>query len=95
MLRSLRCVALALFTLALGAISFAEQKSVTIWGANFTPDTKGFEALVREFERRNPDLRVRVLSMGAGKMNPQKLMTAVVGGVAPDVVKQDRFTIGD
>ena len=28
-------------------------------------------------------------------MNPQKLMTAIVGGVPPDLVQQDRFTIGD
>ncbi len=33
--------------------------------------------------------------MGAGAMNPQKLMTAIVGGVPPDLVQQDRFTIGD
>ncbi len=33
--------------------------------------------------------------MGAGGMNPQKLMTSIVGGVAPDVIAQDRFTIGD
>jgi multiple sugar transport system permease protein len=28
-------------------------------------------------------------------MNPQKLMTAIVGGVPPDVIDQDRFTIND
>ena len=33
--------------------------------------------------------------MGAGGMNPQKLMTSIVGGAAPDVILQDRFTIGD
>jgi multiple sugar transport system permease protein len=33
--------------------------------------------------------------MGAGGMNPQKLMTAIVGNVAPDVVAQDRFSISD
>ena len=33
--------------------------------------------------------------MGAGAMNPQKLMTAIVGNVPPDVIQQDRFTIGD
>ena len=28
-------------------------------------------------------------------MNPQKLMTAIVGNTPPDVINQDRFTIGD
>jgi multiple sugar transport system permease protein len=28
-------------------------------------------------------------------MDPQKLMTSIVGNVAPDVIKQDRFTISD
>lgn len=71
-----------------------EPTLVTVWGATLG-DSKGFEAVVREFERRNPDLKLRVLGMGAGKMNSQKLMTAIVGNAAPDVVKQDRFTIGD
>ena len=50
---------------------------------------------VAEFERRHPDIEVSILSMGAGGMNPQKLMTAIVGNVPPDVIRQDRFTIGD
>jgi multiple sugar transport system permease protein len=33
--------------------------------------------------------------MGAGKMDPQKLMTSIVGNVAPDVISQDRFAISD
>ena len=72
-----------------------ERQDVVVWGINFGPDSKGIQAAVREFERRNPDLRVRVLNMGAGRMNPQKLMTSIVGNVAPDVVNQDRFTISD
>ncbi|RYG56705.1 ABC transporter substrate-binding protein, partial [bacterium] len=28
-------------------------------------------------------------------MNPQKLLTAIVGGAPPDLINQDRFTIGD
>lgn len=33
--------------------------------------------------------------MGAGAMNPQKLMTSIVGRVPPDLIYQDRFTISD
>ncbi len=66
-----------------------------MWGIAVGPETKGQEAVIREFERRNPDIRVRLLSMGAGRMDPQKLMTSIVGNVAPDVINQDRFTISD
>lgn len=75
--------------------SSTPKRDLVVWGIAFTQDTKGQEAMVREFERRNPDIRVRVLSMGAGGMDPQKLMTSIVGNVAPDVIHQDRFTIAD
>ncbi|HEY0867658.1 MAG TPA: ABC transporter substrate-binding protein, partial [Fimbriimonas sp.] len=66
-----------------------------VWGIGLGPDTKGTEAVIREFEKRHPDVRVRTLSMGAGRMSPQKLMTSIVGNVPPDVINQDRFTISD
>lgn len=56
---------------------------------------KGQDAVIQEFERRHPDIRIRRLSMGAGAMDPQKLMTSIVGNVAPDVINQDRFTLAD
>jgi multiple sugar transport system permease protein len=59
------------------------------------PDSQGTQDVIREFERRYPQYQVRVLSMGAGGMNPQKLMTAIVGKVPPDMIIQDRFTISD
>jgi multiple sugar transport system permease protein len=72
-----------------------DREVVMVWGTGFGPDSKGFETLVREFERRHPRYRVRVLSLGVGGMNPQKLMTAIVGNVPPDVVHQDRFSVSD
>lgn len=68
---------------------------IVIWGQAIGPDSKGLEAVVREFERRNPEYRVRMLGMGAGGMNPQKLMTSIVGKAPPDAIYQDRFTISD
>lgn len=88
-----------LLALALAGLSFGQapqkQTTINIWGVNQSPDNKGQADAIKEFERRNPDIRVRLLSMGAGGMNPQKLMTAIVGGVPPDVIYQDRFTISD
>ncbi|MCG9895834.1 MAG: extracellular solute-binding protein [Fimbriimonadaceae bacterium] len=69
--------------------------TVNVWGLGQSPDDKGLADTLREFERQNPNIRVRPLSMGAGGMNPQKLMTAIVGGVPPDIVRQDRFNISD
>jgi ABC-type sugar transport system permease subunit/ABC-type glycerol-3-phosphate transport system substrate-binding protein len=71
------------------------KREVVLWGLSLGPETKGQDAVIREFERRNPDVKVKLLSMGAGRMDPQKLMTSIVGNVAPDVINQDRFTISD
>jgi len=64
-----------------------EKTRVVVWGLSLGPDSKGDEAAIRTFEERNPDIEIRVLSMGAGGMNPQKLMTAIVGKVPPDVIE--------
>ncbi|RYG47624.1 extracellular solute-binding protein, partial [bacterium] len=73
----------------------AEPTKLVVWGMESNAESKDMDARIAEFERRHPDIDVSVLSMGAGGMNPQKLMTAIVGGVPPDLVQQDRFTIGD
>ena len=65
-----------------------------VWGLQPSEEAAGQRAKVVEFERRE-GIRVSILSMGAGQMNPQKLMTAIVGKKPPDVINQDRFTIGD
>ncbi|MCX7800021.1 MAG: extracellular solute-binding protein [Fimbriimonadales bacterium] len=85
---------LALLALASPGSADSRQ-TVTVWGMGLGPDSQGLQDVIREFERRNPRYRVRILSMGAGGMNPQKLMTAIVGKVPPDVIFQDRFSISD
>jgi multiple sugar transport system permease protein len=97
MIRSLRLgLAFLLFILCFSAFGQTKPKQdIVIWGVSVGPDTKGTEALVHAFEALHPEYHVRLLSMGAGGMNPQKLMTSIVGNVAPDVIFQDRFTIGD
>jgi multiple sugar transport system permease protein len=73
----------------------AGKVKLIVWGLQSGKETKGLDAQIAEFERRNPDIDVSAMSMGAGSMNPQKLMTSIVGAVPPDVINQDRFTIGD
>jgi ABC-type sugar transport system permease subunit/ABC-type glycerol-3-phosphate transport system substrate-binding protein len=81
----------------LAATSFAQpvKRDLVIWGVNLGPNSKGDQAEIEAFQKLHPDINVRVLNMGAGGMNPQKLMTAIVGNVAPDIVAQDRFSISD
>jgi multiple sugar transport system permease protein len=81
--------------LSASAPAGALAQTVSLWGIRPGGDAKGTEAVIREFERRNPGVRVRAMSMGAGEMSPQKLMTSIVGRVPPDVIFQDRFTLSD
>ncbi len=68
---------------------------IVVWGPSLGADSKGLEAAIRAFEAKHPEYRLKLLSLGAGGMNPQKLMTAIVGGVPPDVIDQDRLAIND
>ncbi|MHB8635141.1 MAG: extracellular solute-binding protein [Fimbriimonadaceae bacterium] len=72
-----------------------KQRDLVIWGFALSVDDKGTQGLINEFERLHPHIRIRSLSLGAGGMNGQKLMTSIVGNVAPDVINQDRFEISD
>lgn len=79
-----------------GAVEARERRTkLVVWGLQSSDEAAGLRAQVREFERRNPGVKVSILGMGAGNMNPQKLMTSIVGKTPPDVINQDRFTIGD
>lgn len=90
-----RLVFVTAFALAHGFACAQAKKTVEVWGLSAGPDSKGIEAVMAEFERRNPDLKIRSTKMGTGDMNPQKLMTAIVGRVPPDVIAQDRFSLSD
>lgn len=90
--------ALILLLFGIRSVWDARPRSTTelvVWGLASGEETKGLDAQIREFERRHPGITVRNLSLGAGGMNAQKLMTSIAGRVPPDLVRQDRFTIGD
>jgi len=72
-----------------------DKIELIVWGVSLGPNDKGQADVFREFERQNPDIKIQTLMMGSGGMNPQKLMTSIVGKVPPDVVYQDRFTLAD
>lgn len=74
---------------------FAEPIQLIVWGMGVSPTDKGLEAAMAEFRKLRPDIEVQLLGMGAGGANSQKLMTAIVGRVPPDVIYQDRFSLPD
>ena len=92
---ALLAVALASFLPSPNAVAAPEKIKLVVWGLQSGKETAGLDAQIAAFEKANPDIDVSNLAMGAGNMNPQKLMTSIVGGVPPDVINQDRFTVGD
>jgi ABC-type sugar transport system permease subunit/ABC-type glycerol-3-phosphate transport system substrate-binding protein len=92
-----KCLLLLLFLLVAPTFAHADAPvKLVVWG--YQPDETNkadLAARVSAFEKQHPNINVSLLSMGAGAMNPQKLMTAIVGGAPPDLVLQDRFAIGD
>ncbi|HEU4752562.1 MAG TPA: extracellular solute-binding protein, partial [Armatimonadota bacterium] len=73
----------------------SEKVRLLVWGLPSGEETQGLDAQIREFERRYPHISVINFSVGNGSLGSQKLLTAIVGGAPPDLVRQDRFTIGD
>lgn len=67
------------------------QQELRIW---INTIDRGREAAIRAFADRHPGWEV-VSSIYLDGQDAQKLMTAIVGGDPPDVIIQDRFTIGE
>ena len=86
---------------ALGAQTSADPAPITLnmWVAEMSPRTKGFQRTIREYEHRHPHIRVNLqlipILAADGTMDAQKLMCGVAGGAPPDIIEQDRFSIGD
>ncbi len=71
----------------------ADGGELRIWTEKEDP---GLRAALRRFERDHPGWRViETVYASSGGEDAQKLMTAVVGGSPPDVIMQDRFTVGE
>ena len=72
------------------------RRQVVIWGIDLgNPNQKGTQAVVLAFEKLHPDINIQISSMGVGTTDPQKLMTSVVGNVAPDIIFKDRIDLAD
>ena len=73
----------------------AEPVTIELWGLLESRDFIGAFDAIREFERQNPNIRVRVGTPGGqGDLDPQKLLTAVVAGTPPDLLWLSRHALG-
>ena len=71
----------------------AQGGELRVW---VNQEDQGLRAAFRRWERQHPGWKVieTVYASTRGE-GAQKLMTAIVGGAPPDVVMQDRFTVGE
>ena len=53
----------------------------------------GWNAVIAKFEEMNPQVKL-ITSSSGGQMDEQKLMCAIAGGSPPDLINQDRFSVG-
>ncbi|MFA6107124.1 MAG: extracellular solute-binding protein [Candidatus Latescibacterota bacterium] len=85
-----RTAAALLLTLICGSAAPAEE--LIVWGVG---KDRGLDAALRLFKREHPGWTV-VTSVGSsGGMDPQKLMCGIAGQHPPDMLQQDRFSVGE
>jgi len=69
------------------------RKELIAWGVW---PRRGMDAALRQFEEEHPGWAVITSSeVGAGGLDPQKLMCGIAGGSPPDMLSQDRFSVGE
>jgi multiple sugar transport system substrate-binding protein len=71
----------------------ADAVPVDFWTSHTPPDSDGLQSIVDNFNAANPDVCVTMTLVPGDETDVAKLLTAIRGGVAPDVYFVDRFTI--
>ena len=69
-----------------------EPGELIVWGIR---KDRGLEAALRQFEVEHPGWEVVTSAGSSGGMDPQKLMCGIAGGSPPDMLQQDRFSVGE
>src|ERR687898_1234669 len=74
--------------------AYARQASeVTFWTTHTPPDLDALQAIVDAFNAENTDVQVTLTQKVGAETDTTALMTAVRGGVGPDVYMLDRFIV--
>jgi multiple sugar transport system substrate-binding protein len=66
---------------------------VDFWTVHTPPESNTIASIVDDFNAANPDVCVKMTIVPGNETDIAKLLTAIRGGVAPDVYLADRFTI--
>ncbi|MEK3888116.1 ABC transporter substrate-binding protein [Bacillus sp. FSL K6-3431] len=74
--------------------SSSGKKEITLWHGSTGIGLNALKVLVKSYEEKNPDIKVKMVYTEASEGADQKLLTAVAGGNPPDVATFDRFKVG-
>lgn len=78
--------------LAALATAVHAQTTVTFWGQALPPtDQAAVDEIIKAYEDAHPDVQIDFVPVSATETDESKLMTAVRGGVGPDVYFLNRF----
>jgi multiple sugar transport system substrate-binding protein len=76
-----------------GATCASGATEVKFWTRHTPPDSTALANIVNAFNAANPDICVKMTIVPGSETDIAKLLTAIRGGVAPDVYMADRFTV--
>jgi multiple sugar transport system substrate-binding protein len=76
-----------------GAACAADATEVKFWTSHTPPASDSLANIVNAFNTANPDICVKMTIVPGSETDVAKLLTAIRGGVAPDVYMADRFTV--
>jgi len=94
MRRFKRCVVLAVFLGIFTVSSLFAAVEVTFWhGLARDPDKSSIDKIIADFEKENPNIKVKLVIVPSAETDSTKLLTAVAAGTGPDLVYIDRFTV--
>ncbi|MGQ9630174.1 MAG: ABC transporter substrate-binding protein [bacterium] len=77
-------LSVCLMVLALGLSTFAAKTTLTFWGFA-TNRNRWYEAMAAEYQKKNPDVEIKVVSIPYDEMHNKVLTTLVAGTGAPDI----------
>ncbi len=69
------------------------RTKVVFWTSHTMSDFDAMEKVVKDFNASQDEITVEIVQVVGSETDTTKLMTAVVGGVGPDVYLLDRFTV--
>ena len=89
---TLGALAMGAAVIAMTSASLAEPVKVTFWGQSLAPaDRTALDQIIADYEALNPDVDVEYVPVSSTETDESKLMTAVRGGVGPDIYFLNRF----